>query len=134
MQDRALILGTNRKEKPWELKLSERGELMTSYLLWFYIPSISTAEIYLYTCIQHVIKAPNLLSGEIFANKWCSDKCISVWEMSPNFYLSPYTKMDLGWIVNIKAKTTRLREKKLNIFMIGENKNFLYQRALTIKH
>ena len=54
--------------------------------------------------------------------------------MSPNFYLSPYTKMDLGWIVNIKAKTTRLREKKLNIFMIGENKNFLYQRALTIKH
>jgi len=35
-----------------------------------------------------------------------------VWERSLNFYLSLYTKMDLGWIINIKAKTTRLREKK----------------------
>ena len=72
------------------------------------------------------------MNGEIFANKCCSDKCISVWERSLNFYLSPYTKMDLGWIVNIKVKTTRLREKKIN--MRGEHKKFLYERALNTKH
>lgn len=50
MQDRALILDTNRKEKLWESKLSESGKLMTSHILWFYMPSISSAEIYLYSC------------------------------------------------------------------------------------
>lgn len=50
MQDRALILGTNRKEKLWESKLPESGELMTSHLLRFYMPSTSSEEIYLYTC------------------------------------------------------------------------------------
>lgn len=33
MQDRALILDTNRKEKLWESKLSESGKLMTSHIL-----------------------------------------------------------------------------------------------------